>query len=79
MSNKRNLFSITDTGEGIEIKCEAEGLEIARAFSALFRTSYAFRDLIIIAIEMAEKEEETGLLTTKHNEYIIPNEIKGNA
>ncbi len=79
MSNKRNLFSITDTGEGIEIKCEAEGWEISRTFSALFKTSHAFRTIMLTAIDMAEKDEETGLLATKHNEYIIPNEIKGNA
>ena len=79
MSNERNLFSITDTGEGIAIKCEAEGWELARTFSALIKTSYIFRATIKLAMEMAEQDTETGLQETKHEEYIIPNNIKGNA
>lgn len=79
MSNERNLFSITDTGEGIAIKCEAEGWELSRTFSALMKSSYIFRAVIKTAIEMAEQDTETGLEETKHNEYIIPNNIQGNA
>lgn len=79
MSNKRNLFSITDTGEGIAIKCEAEGWELARTFSALIKTSYLFKATIEAAIEIAEKDIDTGLEESSHKEYIIPNNIKGNA
>jgi len=79
MSEKRNLFSITDNGEGIEIKCEAEGWELSRTFSALMKSSYVFRAVIKTAIEMAEEDEDTGLKETKHSEYVIPKQIKGNA
>jgi len=79
MSNERNLFSITDTGEGIAIKCEADGWELVRTFSALIRTSYIFRATIKAAVEMAEKDVETGLEEASHSEFIIPNNIKGDA
>lgn len=78
MSEEKNLFSITDTGEGIQIRCEAEPFELARAFSALYKSSYVFRGLIKTAIEIAEEEGETGLEETKHSEYVIP-QTKGNA
>lgn len=79
MSKKRNLFSITDNGEGIAIKCEAEGWELVRTFSALIKSSYIFKATIKTAIEMAEQGTETGLEETKHTEYVIPKNIKGNA
>lgn len=79
MSNERNLFSITDTGEGVAIKCEADGWELARTFSALYKTSYVFRATIKTAIQLAEQDIETGLEEASHNEYIIPNNIKGDA
>jgi hypothetical protein len=79
MSNERNLFSITDNGEGIAIKCEAEGWELVRTFSALIRTSHIFRATIKTAIEMAEQDVETGLEESSHNEFVIPNNIKGDA
>lgn len=79
MSNERNLFSITDTGEGIAIKCEADGWELARTFSALYKTSYVFRATIKTAIELAEQDIDTGLEQNTHSEYVIPNNIKGDA
>ena len=79
MSNERNLFSITDTGESIAIKCEADGWELARTFSALIKTSYVFRATIKSALEMAEQDVETGLQETSHSEFVIPNKIKGDA
>jgi hypothetical protein len=79
MSEKKNLFSIIDNGEGIEIKCEAESWELSRTFSALYKSSYVFRAVIKTAIEMAEEDEDTGLEETKHSEYVIPSKIKGNA
>lgn len=79
MSNERNLFSITDTGEGIAIKCEADGWELVRTFSALIKTSYIFRATIKAAVEMAEKDVETGLEEASHNEYVIPKNFKGDA
>lgn len=79
MSKERNLFSITDTGEGVSIKCEAEGWELSRTFSALIKSSYVFRAVIKTAIEMADKDEETGLQETKHNEYVIPKNFKADA
>lgn len=79
MSKTRNLFSIVDTGEGIAIKCEAEGWELVRTLSALYKTSPIFRATIKSAIEIAEQDIEIGLEETKHNEYIIPNNIQGNA
>lgn len=79
MSKKRNLFSITDNGEGIAIKCEAEGWELARTFSALIKSSYIFKATIKTAIEMAEQGTETGLKESSHTEYVIPKNIKGNA
>jgi len=79
MSNERNLFSITDNGESIAIKCEAEGWELARTFSALIRTSNVFRATIKTAIEMAQQDVDTGLEETSHSEFVIPNIIKGDA
>ncbi len=79
MSEKRNLFSITDNGQGIEIKCEAEGWELSRTFSALIKSSYVFRAVIKTALELAEEDVETGLEQVKHSEYVMPKEIKGNA
>lgn len=79
MSNERNLFSITDTGEGVAIKCEADGWELVRTFSALIKKSYIFRATIKAAVEMAEKDVETGLEEASHIEYITPNNIKGDA
>jgi hypothetical protein len=79
MSNERNLFSITDNGEGIAIKCEAEGWELVRTFSALIKTSHIFRVTIKTAIEMAEQDVETGLQESSHKEYVTPNNIKGDA
>lgn len=79
MPNERNLFSITDTGEGIAIKCEAEGWELSRTFSALIKSSYIFKAVIKTAIEMAEQDTETGLKETSHNEYVIPKNFKADA
>ena len=79
MSNERNLFSITDNGEGIAIKCEAEGWELVRTFSALIKTSHIFRATIKTAIEMAEQDVETNLLEVSHEESIIPNKTQGDA
>lgn len=79
MSNERNLFSITDTGEGIAIRCEAEGWEIARAFSAIYKTSHIFRATIKAAIQMSEEDIETGLEIGSHEEHVIPNKTMGDA
>jgi hypothetical protein len=80
MSNKRNLFSVTDNGEGIEIKCEAEMFEICSTFSALYKTSPAFRAIIETSVEMAKRNMETGLKELNHNEQVIwPNKTQGDA
>jgi hypothetical protein len=79
MSEEKNLFSITDTGEGIQIRCEAEPFELIRAFSSLYRSSYVFRGVIKTSIEIAEEEGETGLEEVKHSEYVMPIKTKGNA
>jgi hypothetical protein len=71
MSKKRNLFSVTDTGEGIAIKCEAEMFEICSTFSALYRTSAAFRAILETSIEMAKQNMETGLEQSSHSEQVI--------
>ena len=79
MSNERILFSITDNGDGVAIKCEAEGWELSRTFSALLKTSYVFRAVIKTALEMAEQDVETGLEEFSHSESVIPINIKGDA
>lgn len=79
MSNERILFSITDNGDGIAIKCEAEGWELSKTFSALLKTSYVFRAVIKTALEMAEQGVETGLEESSHSESVIPINIKGDA
>jgi len=80
MSNKRNLFSITDNGEGIQIKCEAEMFEICSAFSELYKTSEAFRAVIETSLEMARRNMKTGLKELNHNEQVIwPKKTQGDA
>jgi hypothetical protein len=79
MSNERILFSITDNGDSVDIKCEAEGWELSKTFSALLKTSYVFRAVIKTALEMAEQDVETGLKESSHSESVIPINIKGDA
>ena len=80
MSNKRSLFSVTDTGEGVAVKCEAEIFEICRVFSELYKTSPAFRAMIETSIEMSKRDVNTGLERVDHSEgFMFGNKTQGDA
>ena len=56
MENKKNLFSITDNGGSIDIKCEGEGAELVRVFSSLIKSSDTFKTIIEVSLDMANRD-----------------------
>lgn len=70
MENKKNLFSITDNGGSIDIKCDGEGSELVRVFSSLIKSSDTFRTIIEVSLDMANKDVDMLLQATRHEESI---------
>lgn len=79
MENKKNLFSITDNGGSIDIKCEGEGAELVRVFSSLIKSSDTFRTIIEVSLDMANRDVDMLLQATKHEESIKSNKGKWDA
>lgn len=79
MENKKNLFSITDNGGSIDIKCEGEGAELVRVFSSLIKSSDTFRTIIEVSLDMANRDVDMLLRATKHEESIKSNKEKWDA
>jgi hypothetical protein len=79
MENKKNLFSITDNGGSIDIKCEGEGAELVRVFSSLIKSSDTFKTIIEVSLDMANRDVDMLLQATKHEESITPNKEKWDA
>lgn len=79
MENKKNLFSITDNGGSIDIKCEGEGAELVRVFSSLIKSSDTFKTIIEVSLDMANRDVDMLLQATKHEESITSNKGKWDA
>lgn len=79
MENKKNLFSITDNGGSIDIKCEGEGAELVRVFSSLIKSSDTFKTIIEVSLDMANRDVDMLLRATKHEESIKSNKEKWDA